>query len=80
VVSFLVSAVNDFRCASPFDRLPPRRRNPDAADTDQLGASLDHLMSYRYEPGANQTDQHPICEAVGEHQRFGGATLVDEQL
>jgi len=54
--------------------------HPDLADLDRLDASLDHLMSYRYEPGANQAAQHPLCDAVSKHQRFGSATLVDEQF
>jgi hypothetical protein len=52
----------------------------DLADLDRLGASLDHPISYRHEPGENQAVQHPVCEAVSKHQRFGGAMLVDEQF
>jgi hypothetical protein len=37
-------------------------------------------MSYRYESGASQAGEHPACEALGEHVRFGGAMLVDEKL
>jgi len=65
---------------SPFECLPTAFSDHDLADLDRLGASLDHLMSYCYEPGKNQTAQHPVCEAVSKYQRFGGAMLVDEQF
>jgi len=67
------------RC-STFERSPAAVGDPDLADLDRLDASLDHLMSYRYQPGANQTAEHPVCEAVSKRQRFGGAMLGDEQL
>jgi hypothetical protein len=40
--------------SSTFESLPAVVLDPDLADLDRPAASLDHLMSYRYEPGANQ--------------------------
>ena len=65
---------------STFERSPAAVSDPDLTDLDRLGASLDHLMSYRHEPGANQAGQHQLCEVVSKHQRFGGVTLAAEQL
>jgi len=49
--------------SSIFQRVSAAVSGPDPADLDRLAASLDHLMSYHYEPSANQAAQHPLCEA-----------------
>jgi hypothetical protein len=64
-----------------FERPLSSVRNPDPADIDQLGASVDDLMSYRYQPGLSQKKKHPICETEARTEvRFGAALVVDEQL
>jgi hypothetical protein len=60
--------------------LTPALRDPDLAKPDRFLATLDHLTSHRYEPGANKVDQHPICEAMSKHQRLTGALLLYKQL
>jgi hypothetical protein len=66
-----------------FECSPAAVRDPDLADLDRLVACFDHLVPYRYEPGANQTGQHSAREVVGEHhtsplrRRFrGGAAII----
>jgi hypothetical protein len=55
--------------------------NSDPADIDQLGTSVDDLMSYRYQPSLSQKENHPICETGALIEvRFGAALLIDEQL
>jgi hypothetical protein len=63
-----------------LESLPSGVGNPDTADIDQLGASVDDLMSYRYQPGLSQKQKHPICETEVKHPRFGAALPVDQQL
>jgi hypothetical protein len=46
-------------------------------DIDQFATSVDHLMSYLYQPILSQKEKHLICET---EVRCGGALLIDEQL
>jgi hypothetical protein len=48
---------------------PPRVRDHHVADLNRLAASSYALVVPRGEPGANETDQQPATEAVGEQQR-----------
>src|SRR5262249_11531955 len=64
----------------PSSARRPAVCDPDLADLNHPITSLDRLVSYRYQVGANQAAQHPVCEAVSKHQRLSGATLLNEQL
>jgi hypothetical protein len=66
--------------AHAFEGLPSGVRDPDPADIDRLGTSVDDLVSYRYEPSLSQKEKHPIRETEVKHPRFGAALPVDEQL
>jgi hypothetical protein len=64
-----------------FECAPSSVRNADPADIDQLAASVDDLMSYRYQPSLSQKEKHPICETeVRTEIRFGALLPVDDQL
>jgi hypothetical protein len=63
-----------------FECPPSSVSNPHSANADQLGTSVDDLMSNRYQPSLSQKENHPICETEVEHPRFRAAPLVDEQL
>jgi hypothetical protein len=53
-----------------FECSPAAVRDPDLADLDRLVACFDHLVPYRYEPGANQTRQHSAREVCGRASHF----------
>ena len=48
----------------PFDRPPPRNRDPDLDDIDRLVSSLDHLVLCCCKAGADKSDEHVPLEAV----------------
>jgi hypothetical protein len=68
-------------CGHVFECPSTSVGNSDPADIDQLGTSVDDLMSYRYQPSLSQKENHPICETEACIEvRFGAALLIDEQL
>jgi len=75
------SAPQRAACArSTFDHPPPGLSDPDAPD--RLPISLDGLALCRCcESGADEAGQRAPCNAVGEHDHFGGAErTAGEQL
>jgi hypothetical protein len=64
-----------------FERGSASRSDPDAASFDRLAVGLaDRALCCR-QPGVHKVGQRPACEAVGKHNRFGGAEWnTGEQL
>jgi hypothetical protein len=54
---------------STFDRLPSSFGDPDQTDLDRLAASLDYLALSSCEPATDNANQHPMAEALAEHEQ-----------